>query len=135
MAILDVNWNPSRRDLRIFAALQPIFWGAIAWKFWDTPALANGLIVLGVTLGLLGLASEKLCRWLYIGWMYAFFPLGWVISHLVMGIVFYLVLTPIGLVMRLAGHSPIPPGFDRQASSYWTQRPPSPPPERYFRQF
>ena len=137
MAILDVSWNPSRRDLRVFAALQPAFWGIIAWYRWraEQTNLALILLAVGITLGVVGFLSEAFCRRLYVGWMVVFFPVGWVVSHVVMALVFYLVLTPIGLVMRLSGHAPIPPGFDRQAASYWTPRPPAPPLERYFRQF
>ena len=137
MALLDVNWNPSRRDLRVFAGLQPVFWGLVAWRVWasGSSTAAFILLALGFVLAIVGFVNESLCRRLYVGWMLAVLPLGWIVSHVVMGIVFYLVLTPIGLFMRLLGRSPIPPGFDREAGSYWVRRPSSPPLDRYFRQF
>jgi hypothetical protein len=50
-----------------------------------------------------------------------------VVSPIVMGIVFYTTVAPIGLVMRLAGKDPLRLKFDRAARSYWIERdPPGP---------
>jgi hypothetical protein len=50
-----------------------------------------------------------------------------VISPIVMGIVFYTTVAPIGLVMRLVGKDPLRLRFDRAARSYWIERtPPGP---------
>jgi hypothetical protein len=67
--------------------------------------------------------------------MLAALPIGWTISHLVLGAVYYLVLTPIGLVMRLLGRDPMQRRFDRSAKSYWIERTPRTDPSRHFRQF
>ena len=45
-----------------------------------------------------------------------------VISPLVMGLLFFLVLLPIGALMRLFGKSPLARKFDRKLDSYWTTR-------------
>ena len=60
-------------------------------------------------------AIPNVRRLLYLGWMRVFYPIGWVVSHLLLAIVYYLVLTPIGLVMRLFGGDPMHRGFDRSA--------------------
>ena len=62
-------------------------------------------------------------------------PIGWLISHATLGLVFYLVLTPIGLVMRALGHDPMRRGFDREAESYWIKENPHRNLAGYFRQF
>jgi hypothetical protein len=50
-----------------------------------------------------------------------------VVSPLVMGIVFYTTVAPIGLLMRFFGKDPLHLGFDRTARSYWIERnPPGP---------
>ena len=56
-------------------------------------------------------------------------------SQPAMAVSYYLVLTPIGLVMRLLGHDPLNRRWDRTAKSYWTKRTPPENTERYFRQF
>jgi hypothetical protein len=52
-----------------------------------------------------------------------------IVSPIVLGVIFYLVVMPIGLAMRLLGKSPLPLRFDRNATSYWITRAP-PGPER-----
>ena len=67
--------------------------------------------------------------------MLAAVPIGWTLSHLVLGAVYYGVFTPIGLVMRLLGHDPLERRFDPTATSYWIERTDRSDPARHFRQF
>jgi hypothetical protein len=67
----------------------------------------------------------------YLAW-----PIGFVVSHVVLALVYYLVLTPIGLAMRVFGYDPMRREFDRSAESYWIARDTAEiKAERYFRQF
>lgn len=69
--------------------------------------------------------------WLRIGQL-----LHWVVEPLVMGILFFLVVTPIGLAMRLAGKDQLRLRRDAAAESYWLPRdPPGPAPEGMRNQF
>lgn len=59
-----------------------------------------------------------------------------IVSPVVLGIMFFLVVTPIGLVMRAFGKDPLRLRFDKGARSYWVDRiPPGPPPESLSDQF
>jgi hypothetical protein len=61
------------------------------------------------------------------------FPIGWTISHVLMAD-YYLVVTPIGLIMRALKRDPMQRAFDRQAEA--VDRPPKDENTgRYFRQF
>jgi hypothetical protein len=53
--------------------------------------------------------------------MIAAFPIGWTVSRVVLGAVFFLVLTPIGVVFRLTGRDAL---RVRRTSrtSYWTDK-------------
>ena len=55
---------------------------------------------------------------LMVGWTAAVFPIGWVMSYVLLGGVYFLVLTPIGLAMRICGRDPMQRKFDRQAKTY-----------------
>ena len=74
-------------------------------------------------------------RRVFVAWRWAAFPIGWAISHLLLVVIYYLVITPIGLVMRAAGYDPLERRIDRQAATYWTPRKPQGEPASYFRQF
>lgn len=59
-----------------------------------------------------------------------------IVSPLVLGLLFYGIVLPTGLLMRLVGKRSIPVGFDREPESYWIPRdPPGPPPEGMKNQF
>jgi hypothetical protein len=62
-------------------------------------------------------------------------PIGWVMSHVILGIIYYLVLTPIGLLLRALGRDPLRRRFETGARSYWIDRGEEPAVERYFRQY
>jgi hypothetical protein len=58
------------------------------------------------------------------------------VSPIVLGIMFFLVITPTGLLMRLLGKDPLRLRFSRDAESYWIARePPGPAPESLKDQF
>ena len=58
------------------------------------------------------------------------------ISPIIMGLVFYTTVTPIGLVRRLLGQDPLRLRFDHDAVTYWIERhPPGPAPDTMPRQF
>jgi hypothetical protein len=71
---------------------------------------------------------------MFVGWMFLAFPIGWTVSHLLLLATFYLVLTPIGVVMRLVGHDPLERKFRPEAATYWMEHDPGSDPSRYFRQ-
>jgi len=59
-----------------------------------------------------------------------------VVNPLVMGLLFYLTVTPIAVLMRLAGKDPLNRRFDPDADSYWIERDPAgPAPETMRNQF
>lgn len=70
------------------------------------------------------------------GWMAFGNVLHGVVSFLVLGILFYLVITPMGLAMRLGKRDALALKLDRSASSYWISRnPPGPEPQTLSNQF
>jgi len=59
-----------------------------------------------------------------------------IVNPLIMGLLFFVTVTPTGLLMRSLGKTPLKLGFDKSAESYWiTRTPPGPAPESMKRQF
>lgn len=138
MALVSIPWHPSHKDLRIFAGLQFVFIAIISapwiWRHGLQPATA-ALGVVSAVVAIVGLASPQSIRPVYLGWMIAVFPIGWLVSHVILAAAYFLVFTPIGWLLRLSGRDPLERQPDAEARSYWKDRPPSPEPARYFRQF
>lgn len=97
--------------------------------------VAAGCVVVGVLMGVIVLLSQSSGRAIYDFWMRVAEPIGLTFSMLMLVLAFYLVFTPIGLIMRMLGRDPLERAFDRQASSYWVAHNPAAEPERYFKQF
>lgn len=129
-----INPAPTAKELRQFGGLCFLFFGGIAAWGWGAswaPVSAGASAVLG----LLGAVAPNALRGFFVGWMAAVSPIGWTISQLLMGSIFFLLITPIGLVMRMMGHDPMLRSFDPAATTYWAEREPRTDPKSYFRQF
>ena len=138
MAVIEINRDPSPRSLLWFGVLLALFGGlvgAVLWWRFDLHQAARIVWIVAVGLAVVYYAVPPLRRPLYLGWIYAFFPLGWVLSHALLGAIYYLVLTPIGLVMRLFGRDSLRRRRDPDAETYWIEYGPPKDPKRYFRQF
>jgi len=68
---------------------------------------------------LLGLVAPRSLRVVEKLWMKLAVVMGTVMTYVILILTFFLVFTPMGLVMRALGRRPLPLGFDRQATSYW----------------
>ena len=137
MAIVEINVQPSERELRWFGPILAFIFGvigaAVFWQFDSLPA-ARVLWAVGLGLGLLCLAVRPIRLPLYLVWMHAVAPIGWTLSHLVLATVFYLIITPIAVVMRVFGRDKLERRFDESLETYWIENGPDSDAARYFRQ-
>ena len=139
MKLIEIDKNPSLKDLRIFCALViPLFFGilggVIGYKFGYWEIIRVVWMVAGA-IAVVGLIFPPFARVVYVGWMTAFAPVGFVISHVVLGLTFYGLMTPVGLIMRLVGYDPMERKIDKEAGSYWTEREQRRSKKSYFRQY
>lgn len=138
MALLEINRNPSRRDLAWFGAVLLLFFvviGGVAGRALHSDLARHVLWGAGSVLALVYYAAPPLRRPMFVGWMYAAYPIGFVVSHVLLGLVYFGVVTPIGLLMRAVGHDPMARHFDRSSPTYWIARERVLDVKRYFRQF
>lgn len=80
----------------------------------------------GALLGGIGLIVPEVLKYPYKGWMVLGHALGWVNTRIILGIVFYGVVTPMGLVMKMKGRDPMHRNIDSEASTYRVVRQPRP---------
>lgn len=117
-----------------FAALKILAWLELSVGFaWGHPAFLAciGLGVLQLLLFQIGVTGVS--RALFIVLSVAFVPIGFVLSHILLAGVYYLVLTPIALVFRLMGRDVIGKRLDPSAKSYWHERSGQREPASYFK--
>ena len=97
--------------------------------------LASGACIGFVVTAVVAWARPKTGEWVYFAWVTSAHPIGWTVSHLLLAFVYFVVLTPIGLAMRLAGRDPLQRQIDPEAKSYWVERKRKTDSNQYFRQF
>ena len=109
--MIAIQWNPSTKQLRQFAGIWfPAFCGLVGWSIGQKTGHWSGVEIGWVLAGLLsvgGLVLPALIRPIFVGLILLTFPIGWVVSHLLLGLIFYGVVTPIGLILRISGHDPL----------------------------
>jgi len=108
-------------------ALGPLLRGGhVRWSW-----LAASIAVAAVGLVHPGALAPANRLWLKLGLL-----LHAAINPVVLGLLFYTTVTPMGLAMRLFGKDPLRLRLDREAGSYWIpRRPPGPSPDTMRRQF
>jgi hypothetical protein len=136
MSLVRINKNPSGRQLAVFGAAWLIFLGISGCLSWSRGhrGAAEAIWVLAALVPLGGTASRSFLRIVYLGLSYATYPIGFAVSHVILVLVYYVVLTPIGLTMRLFGYDPLARRFDAGAKTYWTPRNKAKTVESYFKQ-
>jgi len=132
----DVNLKPNDRMLRQFALLCLVVFGALAAWQWSQHhrTAASVFAALAVGLGPIGLVRPQVLRPVFVGWTICAFPIGWVVSHLVLGLMFYGLMLPVAVVFRLMNRDALL--LQRgHGTSYWRAKPRTTDLRRYFRQF
>ncbi len=136
--MIDLNLNPSKKELRQFAIFQLLFCllvsGWLVYKYqFQIAAIAISLV--SVIILIVGRVKPKLIRFIFVLLMVITFPIGWVVSHVIIFAVYYLLITPIGIIMKLVGYDPLHRKIDKNKGSYWIKRPENKNSDRYFRQY
>jgi len=136
--MIQIVHNPTGRQLTVFGLLWLAAFGILgtmAWWRTSLSATAYGFWTIAALVPAVGFLWPSALRIVYLLSAYITFPIGFVVSFVILAMVYYLVLTPIGLVMRLTGYDPMQRRFNRDAKTYWTPREQDESTEQYFRQF
>jgi hypothetical protein len=91
----------------------------LVWRHRIPAAYVTGTV--GTLLFLAGLAIPAQLGPVYRAWMGLALAISKVTTPIVMGAIFFLVLTPSGLIARLLGHRPLE--HERGSATYWKNRP------------
>jgi hypothetical protein len=139
----DIHWNPDTAEKRKFARSLiigfPIISAVLATAARiKTGAWAPGFLWLagiGIAAGLIFLVLPQIAKPFYLVWYLCAASIGIVVSNLIFAAFYYLVITPVGILMRLFGRDPMRRKLNVDTSTYWRDVEKVVDPERYFRQF
>jgi hypothetical protein len=140
----DINWKPDLVERRKFARNLSLGFPIVAVVWFVIILLVTGkpnypfliyTAVVGTSLGAVLYALPQIALPFYCFWFFISCCIATVVSNLLLVIFFYLILTPVGLLMRLIGRQPVQRAPDKQAATYWRDVDQVQDNRRYFSQF
>ncbi len=93
----------------LFGLILPLLWGhALPLIPW----------IIAIVLGSLGLLIPQSLAPIYQGWMRVAQVLAWVNSRIILGLIFFIIVTPMGLFMKLIKRDPLNRKFEFRLETY-----------------
>ena len=145
--LVEINFNPDRKTLRQFGVIAFVGFGVLAaLAYYERFIFAFGLgdarVPLAATFAAIGalaaffsLVAPKANRFLYVGLTVLAFPIGFVLSYVIMATLFFLIIGPVAVVFRLAGRDAMHRAYDPDAATYWSPADHTRNKESYFHQY
>jgi hypothetical protein len=127
----------SDRELRSFGFVMASFFVLLGgWLLWKHQTNTAVLFVLAALFLVPALLLPKVLRPIQKVWMTLALLMGWVMSRVILIVLFYFIFTPIGFIKRTTGKISFEGGPRGSLSSYWISRDDGDyPRERYEKQF
>jgi hypothetical protein len=118
------NIKSNRKDLRNFGLLMGSILVLIgSWFMWRQRPYYPYFMGVGAFLAVAGVVFAPLLKPLHRAWMALAACMGWVMTRLILAILFYAIITPLSLLSRIVGKRFLDTGWDEPRKSYWNYRP------------
>ena len=136
MSLVQIDWNPEKKQLRRFGVAMIILCELAGWLFASKGhfELGLGIFIFGVLSCLSGFIHLGTAKVFYRIWMALGYVMGLVIAPIMFAVMYYLCVTPIALLGKLVGRDRLNLKKN-DGDSYWHDMPPTPDIKRYERQF
>jgi hypothetical protein len=129
--------DTTTRIVRQFAGLWFLLFEGLAgwqWVVHGNRVLAFTLAALGLLVGVLGLTKPRTVSPLFTCLMTLTYPIGWLVSRILLAVLFYGMFTPLALFFRFIGRDALVRRRRPDGSTYWIPRPEPRDARSYFRQ-
>ena len=114
---MDKNENNKSFGILFFI----VFFLIAIWPIIDSGSIRIWSIVLSLVFLILGILNSKILSPLKSLWIKLGELLGKIIAPIVMGFIYFLIITPIGILMRLIGKDLLSIKYNKN-NSYWIKR-------------
>ena len=134
----DKHLNPTPRTLQQFGGLSFIFLSYGAFMHGYVRHQTNWAVLfagLAVGIGVLALTKPSFIRPIYVGAMVITFPIGWTVSRVLLGLIYYGLITPVAVIFRLIGRDTLFLKHHSETKTYWLPKVISTDPKRYFKMY
>jgi hypothetical protein len=125
-----------KRRLRSFGIIMAVVLSLIASVLlWNDRPVCMYLFVISSLFLISGIAFPRLLKPIEFVWMKLAFILGYIMTRIILTIVFYLAVTPVGLLRQLFSKDPLDMKIDKDAASYWKPVDPKGPKSRPYKPY
>lgn len=111
-----MDFGEDRKFGIVLVLVLAVLGGVFLWRGHEE--VSYGFWLVGLLALIILFASPALMRYP----RRALQAVGWFNNQLILGLVFYLVFTPTGLIMRLLGKDPLDKNWKKKQESYWIPR-------------
>jgi hypothetical protein len=144
MDLKQIDRNPTPAVVRRFgrrtvlaAPIAGLVWLVVirlmsgGWHPWLPLIIGGG----GLVLGLFCALAPRLSHSVHVAWHVVIAVIDWLVIGILLSLVFFLVFTPVGVCLRLAGRRTVRRRPDPDATTYWQKPEKVTDLRRYYRQF
>jgi hypothetical protein len=145
--LVEIDFNPDAKTLRQFGVIAFAGFGTLAaLAFYEKllfsfglgearVPVAGALLALGIIALSFSLIAPRANRALYVGLALLTFPIGFVLSYVIMGALFFLIIAPISVLLRILGSDPMHRRYEPDAPTYWVPARSPRAKDSYFHQY
>ena len=117
------NIKSEKSDMRKFGiAIGVILLVIAGFLFWKEKESYQIFLTVGTILFVLGILVPAVLKPIYWIWMIFATILGWIMTRVILSLLFYAIITPIGLILRVFGKQFLELRWDKSKESYWNFR-------------
>ena len=117
------NIKSKKSDLRNFGITVGIILLVISgFLFWKEKESFQIFLAIGIILFLTAVALPSVLKPVYWIWMIFAIILGWIMTRVILSLLFYIIFTSIGLTSRFFGNQFLELRWDKSKESYWNFR-------------
>ena len=123
--MIQIDFNPSPAKLRQFGWVAVVGFPLIAvgilysWLAWQPNLAVYTLFALGGLSGLLAMVGPRALLPIYVAMMLVAIPIGFVISMVLLRLIYYALFTPMALWFRCRGRDAMNRALEPDCESYW----------------
>jgi len=117
------NLKPKSKDLRIFSLiLLTILFVLIFFSYSKQNPFFIKVCFLGSMIVMIGIIKPKLIEPIYFVWMLLGTMMGWILSRIWLSAIYFIIISPISLIMKLLNKTYIKTRLDKNVNTYWNNR-------------
>lgn len=122
MSVIQINLCPTDRQLRQFGLACLVALPVIGWMLGLRGPQGMALAMIAILLWIVGLIAPRMLKPFFLLLSLVASPIGMILGELSMLVIYFAIVFPIGLLLRMLHRVPLELNLNRDQKSYWTSK-------------